>query len=296
MTIMSLTTKLADRPVHQRHEVYRVMWHLGHDAVALTGLAVVLLVIGSAVFAPYIAPYSPTEIHLDAAFQEPSRQYLLGTDALGRDMLSRILYGARVSLQAGVGSVVFAIPFGVALGLVAGYLGGWVDNIISRLVDIGFAFPALLLALLVVAVLGTDFKNLIIALALIYVPRFARITRGSVLSIKTALYVEAARHYGCSALRIMTRHILPNIVSPIIVQATVSLATAVLAEASLSFLGLGVQPPRPAWGSMLNAGKTYMEQYPHLTFFPGLAIAITVLGFNFLGDGLRDALDPSLRR
>lgn len=283
------------RRMSQRNEFYRVMWHLAHDAVALTGLAVVISVITAAVLAPYLAPQLPTEINVTAAFQKPSLQYLFGTDALGRDMLSRILYGAQVSLQVGVGSVALAAPIGVALGLIAGYSASWVDNIISRMVDVAFAFPPLLLALLMVAVLGTDFRNLIFALALIYVPRFARVVRSSVLSIKNAPYVEAAQQYGCRTGRIMTRHILPNAISPIIVQATVSLATAVLAEASLSFLGLGVQPPRPAWGSMLSSGKMYMEQFPHLTFFPGLAIAVTVLGFNFLGDGFRDALDPSLR-
>jgi peptide/nickel transport system permease protein len=241
-----------------------------------------------------VAPYSPTETHLDAVLKGPSSTYLFGTDELGRDLLSRIIYGARISLQVSFGSVLIAVPFGVAFGLIAGYFGGWLDNLISRLVDIAFAFPILLLALLLVAVLGTDLNNLIVALAIVYVPRFTRITRGSVLSAKADLYVDAARSLGCANLRIMLRHILPNIVSPIIVQATVNLATAVISEASLSFLGLGVQPPIPAWGSMLNAGKHYMEQYPHLAIFPGLAIAVTVLGFNFLGDGLRDALDPRL--
>jgi peptide/nickel transport system permease protein len=296
MTATSLTIKPTSRPLRQRHEVYRVLWHLGHDAVALTGLTIVLLIIGSAIFAPYVAPYPPNETNYNALFQGPARQHLLGTDELGRDMFSRIIFGARVSLQVSIGSILLATPLGIVIGLVAGYAGGWVDNVISRIMDISFAFPALLLALLVVAVLGPDLNNLIIALAVIYMPRFGRVIRGSVLSTKTILYVEAARSCGCSNLRIMIRHILPNVLSPIIVQATVTQATAVLAEASLSFLGLGVQPPRPAWGSMLNAGKIYMEQYPHLTIFPGLAIAITVLGFNFLGDGLRDALDPHLRR
>lgn len=284
-----------DRRASQRSQLFSMLWHLAHDTVALAGLAIVVSLMAIAVLAPYLAPMSPTEIHLDAVFQKPSREYLLGTDALGRDMLSRILYGARVSLQVGAGSVALALPVGVTLGLVAGYWGKWLDDLISRLVDIGFAFPPILLALLVIAVLGTNFGNVILALAVVYVPRFARISRSAVLSVKHAQYVEAAQQYGCRAVRIMVRHILPNASSPIIVQGTISLATAVLAEAGLSFLGLGIQPPQPAWGSMLNAGKPYMEQYPHLTLFPGLAIAITVLGFNFLGDGLRDALDPHLR-
>jgi peptide/nickel transport system permease protein len=284
------------RPFSQQREAYRVLLHLAHDAVALTGLAIVLLIIGLALLAPYVVPYPPTQINNKVLFQAPSHEHLLGADELGRDILSRIIYGTRISLLVSIGSILIAVPFGVSIGIVAGYVGGWGDNIISRLLDIGFAFPPLLLALLVVAVLGTGLINLIISLAIIYVPRFARVTRGQVLSAKNELYVEAARSCGCRDLYIMVRHILPNILSPIIVQATVSLGAAVLAEASLSFLGLGVQPPRPAWGSMLNAGKFFMEQYPHLTIFPGLAIAITVLGFNFLGDGLRDALDPRSRR
>jgi peptide/nickel transport system permease protein len=256
----------------------------------------VLLVAGSAAFAPYLAPYPPDKIHLNALFEPPSREYFLGTDALGRDILSRIIYGARVSLQVSIGSVMLATPVGVAIGLIAGYAGGRLDNVISRLLDIMFAFPPVLLALLVVAVLGPNLNNLIVALVVVYVPRFARVARGSVLSVNSALYITAAHSYGCQDWRVMVRHILPNILSPVIVQSTVTLATAVLAEASLSFLGLGVQPPVAAWGSMLNAGKTYMEQYPHLTIFPGLAIAVTVLAFNLLGDGVRDALDPHLRR
>ena len=252
--------------------------------------------LGSGDFAIWpLIPYHEYE-QTGAFLDPPSGRHWLGTDELGRDMLSRIIYGARVSLQVSIGSVLLATPFSVAIGLVAGYTGGWVDNVISRLLDIGLAFPALLLALLVVAIRGTNLNSLTIALTVIYVPRFTRVIRSSVLSVGTIQYVEAARSYGCSELRIMIGHILPNVLSPIIVQATVNLAAAVLAEASLSFLGLGVQPPRSAWGSMLNAGKIYMEQYPHLTIFPGLAIAVTVLGFNFLGDGLRDALDPHLRR
>lgn len=278
----------------ERHSV-KALHHLARDPIGVVGLIIVLLVIGGAIFAPLLAPYPPNKIHIEDVLQTPNRQYLLGTDELGRDMLSRIIYGARVSLRVSIGTVLLAVPIGVAIGLAAGYSGGKTDNVISRLLDIAFAFPAILLALLIIAVLGSDLNNVIIALAIVYTPRFARITRGSVLVANTEQYVEAARSYGCTDLRIMTHHILPNIMSPIIVQTTVTLAVAVLAEASLSFLGLGNQPPDPAWGSMLSSGRIYMEQYAHLTIFPGLAIAITVMAFNLLGDGLRDALDPKLR-
>lgn len=298
VTLGQVQTAVAGSPktrVSQRGALYRVAWFMLHDPIALTGLVITLVILTSAILAEYVAPYSPTKIFPRAVLEGPSAEHLLGTDELGRDMLSRIIYGARVSLMVGVGSVLLALPFGIFFGLIAGYLGGPVDATISRAVEVGFAFPSILLALLIVAVLGTDLINVVIALALIYIPRFIRVVRAQVLFAKQALYVEAATSIGCPTPTILSRHILPNVVSPIIVLATVTLATAVLAEASLSFLGLGVQPPTPAWGSMLNAGKHYMEQYPHLAIIPGIAIAITVLGFNFLGDGLRDALDPRLR-
>jgi peptide/nickel transport system permease protein len=276
-------------------QLLRVLRPLIHDGVAVAGFLVVATIVLAAVFAPYIVRYGPNDTDVMAILQGPNAQHPLGTDDLGRDMLSRIIYGARVSLQVSLGTILVATPLGVAIGLVAGYVGGRWDSVISRLLDIGFAFPALLLALLIVAILGVGLTNLTIALIILYTPRFARVTRGSVLLAKAESYVEAARAAGCGELRIMGLHILPNILSPIIIQATITLATAVLAEAGLSFLGLGVQPPTPAWGSMLSAGRVYMEQQPHLTIFPGLAIMLTVLGFNFLGDGLRDALDPRLR-
>ena len=295
MAIAPNTAVLNALVMPRRPRVLRVIWQVGHDLVALTGFLVVVVIIVAAVLAPYVAPYPPNDTDVLAVLQAPSAKHPLGTDDLGRDVLSRIIYGARVSLQVSLGTILFATPIGVAIGLVAGYAGGRWDNLISRILDIGFAFPALLLALLIVAVLGVGLTNLTIALIILYTPRFARVARGSVLVAKAETYVEAARTAGCGEARIMARHILPNILSPVIVQTTITLATAVLAEAGLSFLGLGVQPPTPAWGSMVSTGRVYMEQYPHLTFFPGLAIMVTVLGFNFLGDGLRDALDPRLR-
>ena len=225
----------------------------------------------------------------------PSAEFPLGTDALGRDLLSRILVGARLSMRVAVLAVALATVAGGALGLVSGYLGGLVDLVIGRIVDVFFAFPAILLALGIVAALGPDPNNVILAIGVVYTPIFARVVRGPVLALRAREFVEAARALGATRARILLRHILPNLVSTLVVQVSLALSWAVLTEGALSFLGLSAQPPAPSWGVMLSEGRQYLEFATHLALFPGIAIMIAVLGFNLLGDGLRDALDPRRR-
>lgn len=266
------------------------------DPTTVVGAAVVLLVVVVAVFAAWVSPYGANQMNFSATLQGPSWQHWFGTDELGRDMLSRVIYGARASLGVGVGSALLAGLLGVSVGLVAGLTGGRTDTVLMRVMDVFFAFPAILLALTLVIVLGTDLRNIVIALGVIYMPQFARVARAATLAVREEQFVEAATAIGNRGTRVALRHVLPNILSPITVQLTVTVAYAMLAEAGLSFVGLGIQPPEPSWGAMLNSGKTYLEQYPHLTIFPGGCIMLAVFGFNFLGDGLRDLIDPRLRR
>jgi peptide/nickel transport system permease protein len=268
---------------------------LRHDKAAVAGLVIILLLVLVATFAPAIAPKSPTDQSFINKLKPPSREYLLGTDEFGRDTLSRIVYGSRVALRVGLLPVVFALVLGVAAGLAAGYYGGKIDQFIMRLTDILLAFPWLLLAIGIVAILGPGINNVIIAVGIIYVPAFARIVRASVLSIKEKEYVEAARAIGQPDLQIMTRHILSNAWAPIIVQATLSVGQAIIYAAGLSFIGLGTQPPAADWGVMLKSGHEFLRDSPWMGLFPGLAILLTVLAFNLFGDGLRDALDPRIR-
>jgi ABC-type dipeptide/oligopeptide/nickel transport system permease subunit len=256
------------------------------------GLVILGLVVLCAIFAPVISPYDPLKQDYLAIAQAPSRAHWLGTDDLGRDVLSRIIYGSRVSLQVGAISVVIAVVFGAVLGLLSGYVGGVVDEVIMRFVDAVQAFPGLILALGLTAALGPSIRNVMIAIGFISSPTIARLARAQTLSIRESEYVSAARVSGASASRIISRHIWPNATSPIIVQATLLVATAIVTEASLSFLGVGVQPPTPSWGSMLRTGSQYLEVAPWLAFAPGVAIFLTVLSFNFIGDGLRQVLDP----
>lgn len=262
---------------------------------ALFGSFVVGLLALMTVFASIVSPYPPDEQYRDAALHPPSLRFPFGTDTLGRDNLSRIIFGARISLLVGLSAMIMASALGVTLGMLSGYYSGWIDAVIGRILDALLAFPAVLLAIFIVAVLGPSMVNAIIAVAIVYVPAFARLTRANVLSLKEKEFIEAARAVGLRDGQIMARHILRNTLSPIIVQFSLGVGYAILVEAGLSFLGLGVQPPTASWGSMLGFGRSFMTQAPWLTTFPGLAIFVTVLGFNFLGDGLREALDPRLK-
>jgi peptide/nickel transport system permease protein len=259
---------------------------------AMVALGIILLLVLLAILAPSIAPYDPTKQSWAAVRKAPSALYWFGTDEVGRDILSRIIYGARASLMAGVISVGIAIAVGVPVGLVAGYAGGLVDGIISRFTDAMLACPFLILAIALAAFLGPSLTNAMIAIGISAAPIFVRLARGQVLSVKTEDYVQGARAVGCSDARIILRYILPNIFPPLLVQSTLTIATAIIAEASLSFLGLGQQPPDPSWGSMLNTAKNFITQAPWMAIWPGVAIFVVVFGFNILGDGLRDALDP----
>jgi peptide/nickel transport system permease protein len=268
---------------------------LRQNRLALAGLVLILIFLLMAVFAPLIAPYDPYRIDENAVLSPPSAEHPLGTDSFGRDVLSRMVYGARISFKVGLISVGIALAAGVLIGAAAGYYGRWVDAALSRVIDVLFSFPDILLALVIMAVLGASLTNVMIAIGIVYTPIFARITRGAVLEIKESLFIDAARVLGAGRLTILRRHILPNVMAPLIVQTTLSLAFAILAEAALSFIGLGVEPDTPSWGIMLNEGKDWMEAAWWIAVFPGLAITSAVLGFNVLGDGLRDALDPRLR-
>jgi peptide/nickel transport system permease protein len=263
---------------------------------AIAGGVIIVIFILSAIFAPLIAPYDPLESNLKEALQSHSFKHWLGTDEQGRDILSRIIHGGRMSLAIGVIAVAIATALGVLLGLVAGYTGGKVDNIIMRLMDILVAFPGMLLALAIVSALGPGTLNLMIAIGVYSVPIFARVVRGSVLTVKEMEFVEAARAIGQNNFLIVFSHILPNCVGPILVLSTLRVATAILVGAGLSFLGLGPQPPTPEWGAMLSSGREYLRIAPWVATYPGLAIVFVVLGFNIFGDGLRDALDPRLRQ
>ena len=259
---------------------------------AVSGFAVILLFVLMALLAPWIAPHDPLATSWSAVRKAPSAAYWLGTDEIGRDVLSRVIWGARASLLAGVVSVSLSLLLGLPIGLAAGWFGGWVDALISRMTDAMLACPFLILAIALAAFLGPSLTNAMIAIGISATPIFVRLTRGQVLAVKVEDYVEAARAVGNSQLRIALRHVLPNIVAPLIVQATLAIAAAVIAEASLSFLGLGQQPPAPSWGSMLNTAKNYVDNSPWMAIWPGLSIFLLVLSFNLLGDGLRDALDP----
>jgi peptide/nickel transport system permease protein len=258
------------------------------------GLLVILLVFFCALAANVIAAYSPNQLQPVGILTSPSPQYPLGTDAIGRDVLSRIIYGTRVSLAAGAVSVGVALSLGVLIGLLAGYHGGWIDDVLMRMIDALYSFPALLLALAITAILGPGLTNVMLAIGIVFTPGFARLVRGQALSVRERDFVLAARVIGAGPWRIMAVHIWPNVTAPIVVQASLQVAAAIVIEAGLSYLGLGVQPPTPSWGAMLKEGYQYMEQAPWLAFAPGAAMFVTVLAFNLFGDGLRQALDPRL--
>jgi peptide/nickel transport system permease protein len=273
-----------------------VLFRLKKSPLAMAGLLVVILLVVVALFANVLAPYSYSKQHLTHMFEGPSKNFLLGTDEFGRDILSRLIYGARISLMVGFIAVSIALLAGGVLGAISGDYGGGVDNVIMRGMDVLLSIPQTLLAIAIAASLGPGLFNLMIAVGVSSMPQYARIVRSSVLSIRGMEFIEAAHAVGSSDMRIIFKHILPNSMAPIIVQATLGVAFAILNAAGLSFIGLGIQPPYPEWGAMLSGGRQYIRDYPHLTLYPGLAIMITILALNFLGDGLRDALDPKLKR
>src|SRR5262245_39994675 len=274
---------------------WKVLRRAARSRLAPFGAAVMLLAVVVALAAPLVAPYDPLAQDLGNTLARPGRAHVLGTDNVGRDVLSRVIWGTRVSLVAGLVSVALAMVTGSVLGLLAGYSGGRVDGLVMRLMDAILSFPPLVLALALGAVLGAGLGGVLLALGVVYTPTFARLMRGQVLAIPARDYVDAARALGASGWRVAWRHVVPNALNPIIVQASLSVAFAILAEASLSFLGLGIQPPQASWGSMINAGRGYLQQAPWIVFGPGAALFVTVVGLNFVGDAVRDALDPRTR-
>lgn len=281
----------------------RARWRPGKAArrflankLAVFGALILLAFSVLALLAPAVSPFDPAQVFFTDLRAAPGAAHLFGTDELGRDLLSRVLYGARVSLSAGLVSVLFALLSGTLLGLIAGYYGGWLDELIMRFVDAMLALPFLILAIALAAILGPSLQNTMLAIAIVTAPAFARVVRGEILAQREREYVQAAQALGASHTRMMLRHLLPNISGPLIVQTSLAVANAVLAESSLSFLGLGVQPPTPSWGAMLNTARGYLTDAPWMAIFPGIAIFLTVLAFNLVGDGLREALDPRGRK
>jgi peptide/nickel transport system permease protein len=264
-----------------------------HSVVVLIGAGFALVVITLALFAPSLAPQPPDEQNFDLVEARPGAKALFGTDRFGRDVLSRVIYGSRISLYVAVTSIGVAMALGGALGLAAGYLGGAWDNAINRVMDVFFSIPGLLLAVGIAAMRGPGVNSAVVAISIVYLPVFARVMRGPVLAEREKEYVEAIRALGATRLVVALKHVLPNVISPFVVQGTVALSQAILIEASLSYLGLSAQPPTPSWGNMLNEGRTYLETAPWISVFPGIAIMVTVLAFNLMGDGLRDILDPN---
>jgi len=298
--VASQSTVEAPSAVSRSARESRSLWsdaraRLLRNPVAMAGGAVVILLFLVAIAAPYVAPYDPIHQELADSLAGPSMKHLAGTDVHGRDIFSRIIYGTRISLRIGFLGMLLGCVVGVMLGLVAGYYGNWADTIIMRLMDVQLAFPGLLVAICIIAIIGPGLENIIVAVGIFSVPLFARVTRGQILSLKEQEFIVAARMIGAQDGRIMLNHLLPNAVAPLLVLCTLRIATAILTAASLSFLGLGAQPPIPEWGAMLSDGRAYLAIAPHVATTPGLAILITVLSFNLLGDGLRDALDPRLR-
>lgn len=279
----------------RKSQIVEIWKRLKRNKLAMAGLVILAIICLASIFANVIAPYGIDDQELSRRFMKPCAQFPFGTDNYGRDIFSRVLYGGRESLKVGFLSAAIASTFGVILGLVAGYIGGWIDNLIMRISDVFMAIPNMLLAIAISASLGPGIMNAMIAVSLANIPKMARVTRAAVITQKNMEYVEAARSIRANRARIMVMHVLPNSLSPIIVQVTFNVASGILVAASLSFLGLGAQAPNPEWGAMLSAGRDFLRDQPYLTLFPGLAIFFTVLSLNFVGDGLRDALDPKLK-
>jgi peptide/nickel transport system permease protein len=285
---------IEERAVNTKKKFYqtRNFYRAIHNKRLVVGFILVLFVIFVAVFAPLLAPEGLFSMDFNARLAKPSQDHLLGCDDFGRDILSRIILGTRVSLTVGLVSQLVSLLIGATLGMIAGYYGEVVDNIIMRIMDVFFSFPSLLLAIALMTAFGSSLSNIILAIGIVYTPHFARIVRGSVLSVKEKEYIESARAQGMTDLRVIIKHILPNIMGPIIIYATMGIGDAILTEAGLSFLGLGIQPPTPSWGGMLSNGKNFISVAPYEVIFAGIAIVFTVLAFNTFGDGIRDYLDP----
>ena len=303
---MENTTTIAKLPTSTRRSPLReALRHLWKHSSGKVGIFILTFLILIAIFAPLIAPYDPTQLLKDQKRRDTpcvhllgcpaeEQQHIFGIDGNSRDLFSRVIYGSRLSLQVGLATITFAILIGTLIGAIAAYAGGMVDNVLMRIMDVLMAFPSLLLAIAIVSVLGTGLINALLAIGIVSIPRFARLVRSTVLSVRELEYVQASRALGASPMHILFKRILPNAITPLIVQGTLGIATAILDAAALSFLGLGAEPPRPEWGLMLGEEKNSIFNAPHLVIFPGLAIMLTVLGFNLLGDGLRDSLDPRL--
>ena len=289
------TSKISE--AYETSSQLRDMWvRLKRNKLALFGLFLVVALILIAVFAKFIAPYDPIQIYLKESLRPPSLAHLMGTDVLGRDIFSRIIYGARASLVIGVVATSISLVIGVLVGAIAGFYGGWLDSILMRVTDIFFAFPFFLLAIAIMTFLGPSFINIFIALGIVGWTNYARLVRGQVMSVKESDYVEAAHAVGAKNVRIIWKHVMPNTLAPIIVYTTMNIGGVILAEAGLSFLGIGVQPPSPSWGLMLSEASNFIFNAPWMVIWPGVAIFLTVLGYNLLGDGLRDALDPRMKQ
>ena len=292
---MSATTVVVEPTEKMRKPLAEFWRRFKKQKVAMVALIFIITLVLMAIFAPFVAPYDPTIPDYNAVLQGPSAAHWAGTDTYGRDIFSRIIWGARISLSVGFLSVTLGALVGVSLGIISGYYGRWIDSAVMRLCDLLLAFPGILLAIAVIAILGPGITNVIYAVAIFSIPVFARLARGTTLQLKRTVYVDASRAIGVKDRVIMLRHILPGTLPNVIVYFSMRIGTSILTAASLSFIGLGAQPPSPEWGAMLADGRSYMGVADHLTLFPGIAIFITVLGFNLFGDGLRDALDPKLR-
>ena len=290
-----MTANAKPEKLRKQSEFLRVMKQLSKNKFAMLGLFILLVEILVALFAQFIMPYNYAAMDLTATFASPSMEHLFGCDDMGRDIFSRVIYGARYSISIGIFAVAISVVFGIIIGAVAGYFGGQVDNVLMRVLDVIQAIPGMLLMIVISAVLGPGFVNTILALSVSNISGMARMLRAQMMKERGNEYIEASQSINCSRFRIIFVHLLPNCISPLIVQATMGVAQTITMAAGLSFIGLGVQPPIPEWGAMLSSARQFMRQAPHLVIFPGLAIAVTVLALNLLGDGLRDALDPRLK-
>lgn len=300
MSQIEATVKQEDERSQEQAYTIRSPWKMmtrrfQKNKRAMIGLWMVVIFILVALFGRWIAPYDPIEQNMQVMLESPSWSHPFGTDEFGRDIFSRIIYGAQISLMIGVVGVLISIIFGVAFGTIAGYFGGRIDSLIMRVIDIMMAFPSFLLALAIVSVLGPGLINVMFAIGIFSIPAFARIARGAVISVKSKEFIEAAKSMGATNAHIIFKHVIPNSIAPIIVLSTMRIATGILTAAGLSFLGMGAQPPTPEWGAMLSTGREYLRTAPHVSTIPGLAIMFMVLAFNMLGDGLRDALDPKMK-